>query len=87
VSDPNQRRADFKFVEPFIFVGIDAYNDGKSDATVTVSSPEVREVSFNIKPGELRRLRTGWRDASSQVSFVLINGEALRFDNLAYLHR
>ena len=87
VSDPNQRRADFKFVEPFIFVGIDAYNDGKSDATVTVSSPEVREVSFNIKPGELRRLRTGWRDASSQVSFLLVNGEALRFDNLAYLHR
>jgi hypothetical protein len=34
----------------------------------------------------LRRLRTGWRDASSAVFFDLKNGENLRFDNLAYRH-
>jgi hypothetical protein len=42
-------------------------------------------VSFTIKPKELRRLRTDWRDASSHVSFDITNGQALRFDNLAYL--
>jgi hypothetical protein len=55
-------------------------------ATVTVRSPEVREMSFTIKAKELRRLRTGWRDPSSQVSFDITNGEKLRFDNLAYIH-
>ena len=46
----------------------------------------MRESSFSVKPGELRRLRTGWRDASSSVVFDLKNGEGLRFDNLAYVH-
>jgi len=87
LSDPKAERADLAFHEPFIFVGIDVYNDGPSDATVTVSSPEVREVSFVIKPGELRRLRTGWRDASSRLSFAIEQGGSLHFDNLVYLHR
>jgi hypothetical protein len=46
----------------------------------------MREISFSLKPGELRRLRTGWRDTSSYVVFDLKNGDGLRFDNLAYLH-
>ena len=87
LSDPTVKHGDLKFVEPFIFAGIDAYNDGESDATVTVSSPEVRAVSFVIKPGELRRLRTGWGDASSRLSFEVTNGSSLHFDNLAYFHR
>jgi hypothetical protein len=87
LSDAQVQRAAFGFYAPQIFVGIDAYNDGVKDATVTVSSPETREVTFTIKPGELRRLRTDWRDPSSQVAFSIVNGEGLRFDNLAYLHR
>jgi hypothetical protein len=66
-------------------VGVDVYNGGASDATITIHSPEDREASFTIKPGQLQRLRTGWRDLSSSVSFELENGEGLRFDNLAYL--
>jgi len=31
-------------------------------------------------------LRTGWRDPSSRVWFDVVNGEGLRFDNLAYVH-
>jgi hypothetical protein len=49
-------------------------------------SPENREVSFTIKPKELRRVRTEWRDAGSRVSFEFTNGDALRFDNVAYIH-
>ena len=86
LSDPKKARADFSFYSPRIFVGIDAYNGSAADATVTISSPEIREVSFTLKPGELRRLRTGWRDPSSKVFFKIENGEVLRFDNLAYRH-
>lgn len=77
---------EFSFYAPRIFAGIDVYNDGDTDATVTVRSPETREVSCIIKPKELRRLRTGWREASSKVSFVFANGQGLRFDNLAFVH-
>ncbi len=76
----------FHFYAPRIFAGVDVYNDGDSDATLTIRSPETHEASFTIKPKELRRIRTDWREASSQVTFDMTNGEALRFDNLAYVH-
>jgi hypothetical protein len=63
---------------------LDVYNGGDAQATVAIRSPETREISFTIEPRELRRLRTGWRDANSQVSFEITNGQGLRFDNLAY---
>ena len=85
LADPKARQADFHFYMPLIFSGIDVYNDGDTEATVTVRSPEIREMSFSIKPKELRRLRTAWRDPSSQVTFEVTNGEGLRFDNLAYI--
>lgn len=78
--------ANFRFYAPRIFVGIDVYNLGPSEATVTVHCPEIREMSFTIKPGQLQRLRTGWRDASSAIYIESKNGENLRFDNLAYRH-
>jgi hypothetical protein len=87
LTDPKAPGAAFHFSTPHIFAGLDVYNDGESDATVTVRSPEAREQSFTIKPKELRRLRTGWRDPSSSVAFEITNGQALRFDNLAYLYQ
>jgi len=86
LADAKANQADFSFYAPRIFVGIDAYNGGIGDATITIRSPEIREVRFTIKPGELRRLRTGWHDPSSKVFFNIANGEVLRFDNLAYVH-
>jgi hypothetical protein len=83
--DANAETAKFRFYWPRVFVGVDVYNVGPADATLTVHSPEIREQSFTIKPGELRRLRTRWTDPSSSVIFDLKNGEGLRFDNLAYL--
>ena len=86
MSDPMVSQAGFKFYAPRIFAGVDVYNDADADATVTVGSPETGEVSYAIKPKELRRLRTGWLAASSKVSFAYTNGHGLRFDNLAYVH-
>jgi hypothetical protein len=85
-SDAKTQRVGFDFYSPRIFAGVDVYNHGESDATVTVSSPETREIAFTIKPKELRRIRTNWRDPSSRVWFALVNGSGLRFDNLAYVH-
>jgi hypothetical protein len=83
--DSRATTAEFHFYWPRIFAGVDAYNGGASDATLTIHSPETREISFTVKPGQLQRLRTGWRDVSSRVIFELKNGEALRFDHLAYV--
>jgi hypothetical protein len=83
--DPKSTSAQFRFYSPRIFVGVDVYNGGASEATLTIHSPEIRETSFTIKPGELRRIRTGWADPSTSVVFDFKNGEGLRFDNIAYL--
>ncbi len=85
LADPKAQQAGFQFYSPRIFAGIDVYNDGESDATITVRAPDIREIAFTVKPKELRRLRTEWRDPSSSVSFDFTNGEKLHFDNLAYL--
>lgn len=84
LRDPQTRSAEFQFYSPRIFVGLDAYNDGPNDATLTVRSPEAREISLRLKSGELRRFRTGWRDRSSRVTVELENGQGLSFDNLTY---
>ena len=42
---PERSRAAFEFYTPHIFAGVDVYNDGDNDATVTVRSPETREIS------------------------------------------
>lgn len=76
--------AEFRFLAPRVFLGIDIYNDGPADATLSISSPETQKVSLTLKPGELRRLRTAWRTPSSKVIFDFTNPEKLHFDNLAY---
>ena len=86
VANPNADHEGFSFYAPRIFTGIDVYNSGAEDATLTFHSPETEQVSFTIKPGELRRVRTDWRDPSSKVVFDMTHAEELHFDNLAYIH-
>jgi hypothetical protein len=82
--------AKFDFYAPRVFVGVDVYNCGKSDSVINIHTTGAREAtrqeSYTLKPGELRRIRTGWTDPVSSVIFDLKNGGGLRFDNLAYLH-
>ena len=84
LADPKAERAEFRFAYPRIFLGIDVHNSGNQDAVVTIHSPEQREFSETIKSGELKRIKTGWTDQSSAISFELKNGDGLRFDNLSY---
>jgi hypothetical protein len=85
VADPEAKQAEFSFPVPYIFVGIDISNDGDHDATLSIRSPENREVNITVKAKQVVRFRSGWRDPSSRVSFSIAGGQALRFDNLAYL--
>ena len=86
-KDPTAESVSVWFSVPEIFAGIDIYNGGASEATVNFSSPETRAVKMTIKPGELKRVRTGWTDPSSQVLFQFQHGEGLQFDNLAWIHQ
>jgi len=84
LKDAKAGKGQFKFYWPRIFVGVDVFNGGAQDAVLSVHCPELREMSFSIKPGETRRLRTGWEDRCSTVFFDAGNGDKLLFDNLAY---
>jgi hypothetical protein len=52
--------------------------------TFTLRAPEMREVTFRVKPDELQRIKTGWMNRASAVSVESDDLGALRFDNLAY---
>jgi hypothetical protein len=78
---------EFKFYAPRVFAGIDVYNGGEVEAAVTVASAETHAltVTVAVKPGELRRVRTGWVEACLKVRVTVVNGEGVRFDNLAWV--
>lgn len=84
LKDQASRASEFRLGAHRIFSGIDVYNDGPNEAALTFRSAENGAFSSTIPPGELRRLRTGWRAEDSKVTLALENGEGLRFDNLAY---
>jgi hypothetical protein len=79
-----EQHAEFAFHSPRIFAGIDVYNGNGSETSVAIRSEGVPEISFTLKPGELRRVRTSWQQATSRVTLAWKNGASLRFDNLAY---
>lgn len=83
-ADPLEPQLEFAFVVPHIFFGIDVYNGDAAEARLIIRSPGLPDVSVNLKPNELRRVRTAWREGSTRVTFELKNGSGLRFDNLAY---
>ena len=83
-ADPQPQHLEFSFMNPCVFIGIDIYNGGASEAAVLVHSQNLPDVNVTLKPGELRRIRTNWQEGSREVKFDATNGSAVRFDNLAY---
>lgn len=84
LADPKQNSAEFRFYWPRVFVQFDAFNAGDTETIITVRCPEMREVTFTLAPGELRRLRTNWHDPSLKVLFEFKNAEGLLIDNLSF---
>jgi len=85
-ADPAARELQFSFPNPRVFVGVDVYNGGTSEASIAVHTDGAPDIAMTLPPGELRRLRTGWSKASSRIAIALTHGDGLRFDNLAYGH-
>ena len=81
---------EFSFYAPRVFAGIDVYNGGVAETSVTLAAGEpgprgMRPVTVAVKAGELRRVRTGWVEACLRVKVSVANGEGVRFDNLAWV--
>ena len=78
------KKAQFRFFYPRTFMRLDVYNPLGQEVVLTIRAPEMREVTFTLKPGALQRIRTGWMNRASAVSLESENLSSLRFDNLAY---
>jgi hypothetical protein len=83
-AETDVQEAHFRFFYPRVLVRLDVYNPLPQEVKLTLRAPEMREVAFTLKPGQLQRLRTGWVNRASAVSLESENLPALRFDNLAY---
>lgn len=83
-ADAKAAKGVFQFSYPRIFMGADIFNSTEKEITLTVRAPEVREVTFVLKPGQLQRIKTGWLTRVSRVSLEADGLSSLRFDNLAY---
>jgi hypothetical protein len=83
-AETDVREAHFHFFYPRVLMRLDVYNTLTAEVKLTLRSPEIREVTFTLKPGQLQRLRTGWMNRVSTVYFESDFLSALRFDNLAY---
>lgn len=83
-SDPAATSASFRFAYPRVFLRFDAYNPTAYPIHLTVHAPETQDVSFDIPAGSLVRLKTGWRNRVSAVTFRSGALGLLRFDNIGY---
>ena len=87
VTSPKLTGAGLSFYYPRVFVGVDVYNSSSDDITLKIHSPHNADVYFTIPAGKLERLRTGWTDRTTRVSFEAEKGaplDNLTFDDLAY---
>ena len=83
-ADADATQARFRFFYPRIFMRADVYNPTEKEIVLTIRAPEMREVTFTLKPGRLQRINTGWMNRASAVSLEAKDLSQLRFDNLAY---
>jgi hypothetical protein len=84
-ANPGAEHLQFAFHAPRIFAGVDISNDGSQPATISIHAQGQNDVSVTLQPGQLRRVRTGWREPDTEIGLDVKNGEGLKFDNLAYL--
>ena len=83
--------ASFRLLGGRVFAGIDVYNAGAKAAEMSVQCgggrQKAKQIAIKVKPGDLSRLRTGWKDACGPVTLRWTGGAEIRFDNLAYIPR
>jgi hypothetical protein len=82
--ETNATKAQFRFFYPRVLMRLDVYNPLAQDVKLTLRAPEMREITFSLKAGQLQRIKTGWMNRASVVYFESEALSALRFDNLGY---
>jgi hypothetical protein len=82
--ETNATKGQFRFFYPRILMRLDVYNPLAQDVKLTLRAPEMREVTFNLKAGQLQRIKTGWINRASVIYLESEALFALRFDNLGY---
>ncbi len=81
-ADPQAQRLEFSFANPRVFIGIDVYNGGTSEARITIHSEKLADISVTLQPGELKRIKTDWKEGSKQVKLELTNANGSAFRQL-----
>ena len=82
--ETNATKGQFRFFYPRILMRLDVYNPLAHDVKLTLRAPEMREVTFSLKAGQLQRIKTGWMNRASVTYLESEALSALRFDNLGY---
>jgi hypothetical protein len=77
-------KGQFRFFYPRILMRLDVYNPLAQDVKLMLRAPEMREVTFILKAGQLQRIKTGWMNRASVIYLESESLSALRFDNLGY---
>jgi hypothetical protein len=83
-AQPDASSAQFRFASPKTLMRFDVYNPTGKEIVVKMRAPEMREITFHIKPGALQRIKTGWKNRASLIIAESEGLGSLRFDNLAY---
>lgn len=83
-ADAKAVKEQFQFAYQKMFLRADVYNPTDKEVVLVVRAPEVREVTFHLKAEQLQRIKTGWMNRVSAVSFESEDLGKLQFDNLAY---
>jgi hypothetical protein len=83
-AQPDASSAQFRFASPKTLMRFDVYNSTGKEIVVKMRAPEMREITFHIKPGALQRIKTGWKNRASLIIAESEGLGSLRFDNLAY---
>ncbi len=65
LADREARKGEFHFLSPRIFVGVDVYNDGPSEETITVRAPDQ-----NAQNRYVAKRRTSARQDGLEYSFI-----------------
>lgn len=80
-----QQTGSFELLGGRVFVGMDVYNPGATQARLTVRCKEGPVLSTVLEPGGLKRLRIPGQSLCRHVTISSATGSELLFDNLAYL--
>jgi hypothetical protein len=81
-NGPGPTSRSFSFVGAHRLVSLDAYNDGNTSTTLTISCQGQPTVTATLAAGQTATISTGWSNSCNTVAIASSNGWITNFDNL-----